>query len=248
MPTGVYTRTKPAYSKGKHTGHVAWNKGLRKGMDPRMANVGTYPRTEHHRQVAINNLRVLFGKPAWNKGLTKENHPGIARGAEAVRLLNLGKHHSEETKAKMSLSHKGRKYNESGKRKKSQDMFWATISPELKSEFIRRSRLRTSKKKTNPEIQLEEILNLHFPGEWKYVGDGKLIIAGLIPDFANVNGRKQLIELFGDYWHKGENPENRIAKFEEFGYDCLILWEHELAKPDEITTKIQKSFIGGKHG
>lgn len=38
-------------------------------------------------------------------------------------------------------------------------------------------------------------------------------IGGLCPDFVNCNGKKVIIELFGDYWHD----------LDEEGYEKIIL-------------------------
>jgi len=78
------------------------------------------------------------------------------------------------------------------------------------------------------ESKLLFLLDTEYPGQWKFVGDGQLIIAGKCPDFSNINGKKALIELYGDYWHKGENPQDRIDVFAPYGYKTLILWEREL--------------------
>lgn len=50
---------------------------------------------------------------------------------------------------------------------------------------------------TKPELKLDELLSLHFPNQFKYNGDYGLGISlnRLIPDFVNVNGKKQVIEL-----------------------------------------------------
>jgi len=69
--------------------------------------------------------------------------------------------------------------------------------------------------------------------DWQYTGDGSLIIGGKCPDFWN--GDHRLVELFGDFWHKGDNPQERIDLFAGYGYKCLVIWEHELA--DEDVTK-----------
>jgi hypothetical protein len=36
--------------------------------------------------------------------------------------------------------------------------------------------------------------------EWKYVGDGKVSIGGLVPDFNN-RTRKEILEVLGCYYH-----------------------------------------------
>ena len=92
------------------------------------------------------------------------------------------------------------------------------------------------------EAILNNILSTNFPNDWKYVGNGDLIIAGKCPDFVNTNGKKALIELFGDYWHKDDNPEDRIKIFEPYGYKTLVVWENELKNPDAIVARIQNEF------
>lgn len=54
------------------------------------------------------------------------------------------------------------------------------------------------------ERELLRVLNTFYPNEWEYVGNGQLIIGGKCPDFVNINGKKQIIEVFGEYWHKEE--------------------------------------------
>jgi G:T-mismatch repair DNA endonuclease (very short patch repair protein) len=71
-----------------------------------------------------------------------------------------------------------------------------------------------------------------------YVGDGSLIVGGRCPDFMNKNGKKKVIELFGDFWHKNDNPDERIAHFRHFGFDCLVVWEHELKNEEGLRQKI----------
>ena len=55
------------------------------------------------------------------------------------------------------------------------------------------------------ELFLQELLNCWYPSEWKYVGDLSFLIDGKNPDFVNINGKKKLIEFYGDYlarWEK----------------------------------------------
>ncbi len=70
-----------------------------------------------------------------------------------------------------------------------------------------------------------------------YVGDGQLIIGGKCPDFWN--GYHKLVELYGDYWHRGDDPQERVTWLRRYGYDCVVVWEHELADPEEIKRRVQ---------
>ena len=101
--------------------------------------------------------------------------------------------------------------------------------------------LRGMHKKPNaPEKKVMDILNRHFPGEWKYTGDGSLVIGGYNPDFANANGKKQLIECFGTYWHSPKanadwhhSELGRIMAYNSLGFRCLVLWEHDINSKSE---------------
>lgn len=65
-------------------------------------------------------------------------------------------------------------------------------------------------------------------------------------DFINVNGHKQIIELFGDYWHGvkarcyEETEEGRIKLFNQYGFDTLIIWESELKNLEAVTNRIKR--------
>lgn len=125
------------------------------------------------------------------------------------------------------------------------------------SKMMKSNNLRSNKK----EIYLNDILFELFPFTWKYVGNGQIIIGGKCPDFINVNGKKLIIELYGDYWHANplkykednilikfggshlvkdiwEGDRIRLEKFKEFGYDCLIIWESELMNKKILIEKI----------
>lgn len=56
---------------------------------------------------------------------------------------------------------------------------------------------------------------MFFEDFFTFVGDGKVIIGGKNPDFINEKNKK-LIEVYGDYWHKGQNPQDRIDYFVKF--------------------------------
>ena len=81
---------------------------------------------------------------------------------------------------------------------------------------------------TMPEKILDMYLQDNFPGTWRYVGDGSFTVGGYNPDFINAEGKKQIIEMFGDYWHRDQDPQDRINLFKNYGYDCIIIWEKEV--------------------
>ena len=99
----------------------------------------------------------------------------------------------------------------------------------------RAERTQRIPKKNKLESRVERILDHFFPGEWKFVGDGEVWIGGRCPDFINVNGRKTIIEVFGDWWHKNRRKVRktatedwRRAHFAKYGFQTTIIWESEI--------------------
>ena len=101
-----------------------------------------------------------------------------------------------------------------------------------------------------PEKFLTKLFQKFFPNEWKYIGDGKdkdSIIGGRCPDFIHVN-QKKIIEFFGDYHHgekrtgvsNKQHEQERIDHFAKYGYQTLIIWEHELKGIKKLVNKLRK--------
>jgi len=141
------------------------------------------------------------------------------------------------------------------KKKTAESMKAANARPEVREKRSKSAKMARIRQYKNPiyasmmfksrhcfpnksEIFLSKVLDGLYPDEWRYVGDGQLFIDGKCPDFVNVNGQKKIIELFGDHWHKGENPQDRIDIFKPFGYDTLVIWEHELKNFKKLRRKI----------
>jgi len=100
---------------------------------------------------------------------------------------------------------------------------------------------------TSIEIKLSSIIErYHLP--FIFVGNGQVIIGGKIPDFINANHRKQVIELFGNYWHslertgriRLEEEQHRINIFAIYGYTTLVIWEDELENEIKLVRKIKE--------
>mgnify|MGYP001584862925 CR=1 FL=1 len=185
---------------------------------------------------------------------TEEEKKHIAEGTKKAMTVEVRKNisermkgkrhpHTEETKKKLSGNRLGNKnpffgktHDEETRRKmrknnKSKEL-WQNV------DFVRKVMKAWKIKPNKPELQLQSVLNELYPNEFKYVGDGEVIIAGKCPDFINVNGKKQIIELYGDYWHRGQNPQDRIKVFEPYGYKTLIIWEKELKDRNKVKHKL----------
>ncbi len=109
------------------------------------------------------------------------------------------------------------------------------------------------------ELKISKILSK----KYKYVGDGKFWIERFNPDFINVNGKK-IIEIFGEHWHANpnkykandiicrnkkakdiwENDKQRLKTYKKYGYDTLIIWEHEInnIEDEEVKKELVSEF------
>ncbi|KKN79359.1 hypothetical protein LCGC14_0341410 [marine sediment metagenome] len=159
-------------------------------------------------------------------------HRNTPEAIEKMRNAKLGKRPSMETRLKMSKT---------GKR------LWR--QPSHKNKLVSASLKAMSIHPNKPETIVLGLLNELFPNDWEFVGDGKVVIEGKIPDFINTNGQKKIVEVFGTYWHGErarcyeETEEGRIALFKKYGYSTLIIWENELKDRDKVVDKI-KEFAG----
>ena len=172
---------------------------------------------------------VMKGKPCSDhrrKKLLKyfENPVSIEKNSKAI-----SKYFAEDKRAKERVS-------------KTSKLNWQNpkyVQKQMKARGVSPNKM---------ELRFDKLLQKQFPNTFKYVGDGEVIIAGKCPDFININGKKQLIELFGDYWHRGENPQNRIDLFKKYGYDTLVIWENELKNLGRAIEKVEQFVNGGHYG
>ena len=106
-------------------------------------------------------------------------------------------------------------------------------TPEIREKRIRNSLKACHHKPNKKEKELYSMLQFLFPNEYSINVNGEIMILGnKVPDFVNTNGQKKVIELYGDYWHRNDKEEDRINYFKKFGYNTLIVWEHELKNKD----------------
>jgi len=166
----------------------------------------------------------------WSKGLSKETDKRI----ETMSLNLKGHIVTQKIKNKIRNGLIGNQ-NVTGKHWKVKD-----TSNLIKAAQKRWENPEYAKKVLNVESpnkeerHMQDILNSILPGKYKFVGNGKLKIGRKFPDFVNEKNDK-LIELFGDFYHKGQNPQDRIDYFKNFGYDTLVIWASELYQKESIT-------------
>src|SRR6185437_17021334 len=183
---------------------------------------------------------------------------GKKMSPEARIKMSLGKKgtkQSEEWKRKKNAAVRGQKRSpESIKRISEAQILLRRTNPEYKAKMDRHNKQLWQNPKTREaiiektslawnydgpnkaELRLLAILEEMFPGEWKYVGNGHMFIDGRVPDFF-CKSKRMLIELFGDYWHRGKDPQERIDHFAKYGFETMVIWEHEMKDREAMTKR-----------
>ncbi len=174
------------------------------------------------RKISAGNKGKIISEGAKRKNSESNRGKRRSPGTEFKKGFTpwiAGRKHSDETKKQLSATHK--------------KLF-------LSHEFVKKMAKAWNVKPNKPETYILNLLNELYPGQWKYTGDFSFTINGKCPDFVNCNGQKKVIELFGDYWHRGQNPQDRINAFRPFGFDTLVIWEHELKDIDSVIKKLNE--------
>jgi len=155
-------------------------------------------------------------KEGYKTGRIKHHQKGKLRTPEEREKISSGLEEGYRT-GRIPIAYKGKKRPDSH------------VKNILKASHVRPN---------NFEIAVEKWLDKNEPKQWKYVGDGKVIINGHCPDFVNVNGKKEVILANGVYWHtvhKGiktkQQAERKEKKsYEEMGFSVRFVWEDDFMK------------------
>lgn len=134
------------------------------------------------------------------------------------------------------------------KSKERQRKVWDNLTTEQRNAWVKAIIESNQRKPTTPELELKHLLDSVYPYEWKYTGNGEVVIGGLNPDFININGKKQIIEMFGDYWHskartgkaESQDVRHRHRIYAKYGFRTLVIWERELNNKSKVMNKITK--------
>lgn len=239
MPKGIYIRTEK-HKASNRLGHLGKHLSEETKAKLRLSRVDSHCSEETKAKIRFANI----GKRSSVKARANMSLAHLGKHRPELSLILKGRHLTERHKANISKAIKEiwakPRYKE--RLRQIQKLLWQ--APEFRDERVRAIILGARIRPTKPELQLLKLLEANYPNEWTYVGDGQLVIGGLNPDFTNINGKKQVIELYGDYWHDPDifpntlTEEKRIALYQQYGYKCLIIWEHELDKPQEVIKKV----------
>jgi hypothetical protein len=226
------------WNKGKKGIQNAWNRGLTKETDERVLkiskNIGKNKRGKTYQELYGKRKSEDIRNKQKNSLLKWYQNP--KNKSKHQELLNL-----DFVRKKNSDSHIKYYSNPENKEKfLNEHKFFSKmmINKWKDPAYVKNQKIGRNLRPNKPETLILNILNEMFPNEWKYTGDFSFMVNGKNPDFTNVNGQKKLIEFFGDYYHNGENPEDRKSIFKEFGWETLVIWENELRDLNHVKIKL----------
>ena len=189
---------------------------------------------------------VLIEKSEFMKNNNPMNNP---ESRKKVGDSKRGKRMSDEARQKNSDSHIGIKrgpHTKEHKRKLSE-----VFTEKWKdSDFAKKMVKSWNPKPNKPEKLIYNLLQNILPNEYILNIKGHVVIDGKVPDFININGQKKLIEFNGCYFHHCpicspnskinglKEAEKRTKLFKKYGYETLVVWEHELEDMEAVTNKI----------
>jgi len=264
-------------------------------------NVFAHPPRERLSEACAKNHADINGikNPFYGKQHSEQARNIISQKAKDrhAHSPRVGFHLSEETKHKLSVSHKGRVSGFKGKH----------LSPESKAKLSESRRkplpdnhvielyniglscreigeqfgvgqgcivgrlklLNIPRRKSTCKLHSEdakrkcriacqakpnkaearfELLCSKYKLPFKYVGSGDVWLGTRNPDFINCNGKKQVVEIFGRYWHETSKyhnvPDNRgikatIRDYKKYGFECIVIWEEELENESLVLERIK---------
>lgn len=205
-------------------------------------------------QQEINFLKENYGKISAQEIITKLDRSEFSVYNKAYKIgLNSSLHHQRKGKSYEEIF--GKEQSEKIKqikriflKKKWKDTFYREKMVNMSKGLWQNERykqktrklllLSLNKSPNKPEKAMMQIIKENnFPFKW--VGDGKATIEGFSPDFIYLN---QIIEVFGDYWHRREEVVERdnrkLRAYTSLGYKTLVVWENELKEPQKVAEKI----------
>jgi hypothetical protein len=221
---------------------TSWNKGLTKETNEKLRKIGEkISNSEYHKNCSgLNNPN--YGKK--NPELSERNRArkGIFKHTKETKLKIKEKLIGRKTyivteKSRENMSKSQKEYFKNHKShwegKKRPELTQRNNNPEFRKKLLK----ALMKKPTLPEQKVNIILQQNFPNNWKYVGNGEVILGGKCPDFIN-NGEKKIIEVFGRVFHDPQQTFKKVIPFHQtekgtidhykkYGYNCLIIWDDE---------------------
>jgi hypothetical protein len=203
-----------------------WNKG-KFGYKIKGGYKGHTPwnkgKTKKNNEILLNLSKKMLGRIAWNKDKNKYNDERV----KSYGLKRRGRTKETGDSCAIKASNRMKKNNP------------------MKDMKVREKALygwKMAPNKPEKKIILKQYPNLIFTGDrsfWITFKDCTFKNPDFIIKPFSIN--KKVIEVWGEYWHRNEDPNELIKKYKEVDIDCLII-PYKLIVQDKYDDLI-KNFI-----
>jgi G:T-mismatch repair DNA endonuclease (very short patch repair protein) len=137
---------------------------------------------------------------------------------------NRGRRCSQEKAAKIAASLRGRARPVAVRRKLSVASTAAWCDEKRRANMLEARKMKPNKLEAS-------LIPLMQRFGFRYTGDGSHWIhragASRNPDFKR-NGSRVIVDIWGDYWHRGEDAAECVAWYAASGYVALVIWESQV--------------------
>jgi len=177
--------------------------------------------------------------------LISQSHAGISLSAEHCKKMSesrIGIPHNHGRKISESLT--GRIFTDEHRQHLSEASMGKTLTDKHRKalseakrknwrdpEYVRMMMGSRGTKPNQMELLLWRDIQEYLSSGWEVNVGGEKSIMGLVPDFIHED-RKQVIELFGNYYHDefltGRTAADKIERYGDAGYDCIVVWEEDV--------------------
>lgn len=219
---GIPRRTLSQAASIGNRGKILWNKGLSKETCEIIRRYSE--RQSRERKGKCTNT----GRTHFKKGHSLNRKYFIAK--ERLESLYLDKKLSgSEIAKRLSIPKDSvykllRKHRIPARTNSEAKKIFYKKHPEYVNMLIENSK-NAGKHPNKSELKLLNILK-KASSNWRFVGNGSFVVEGRCPDFWDGDGK--LVEFWSEYWHQGQDPQERIDFFKKHGYECAVVWGHEL--------------------
>jgi len=217
-----------------------WNKGLTKETDPRVAKYAASgavtrrePKARAEAGIRAKKHMTEYYQNAENRERNSErvkqawldNPENFASSLKALKEANQKRGNGE-----LPSGYENKTHTEAWKQNKSEAMQKLWEDKEYSQKVMAR------REKSGPELQFENMV-LENTLPYEFVGFHTFKVGSKNPDFLHTT-EKKVIEIYGDYFHKGHDPQDRIDYFKQYGYACLVIWASELKNTQSVLERV----------
>lgn len=196
-----------------------------------------HPKTSENSRSNGRNVRCATCKRAANLMQQRDN-PEKARLANRKSSQKRRKEAPELERARKSRfmdAHPGiqNEYSERYRRKMGK-VAWG--SPEMAAKISISARKAWREGRIKPRVNPSKLelscIPMFADRGYRHTGDGSFWITGKDgqhknPDFKKT-GKKAVIEVWGNWWHRGQVPQDLIDWYADNGYKCEVYWESDI--------------------